>query len=284
MADKPDFGRTAADYARHRAGFPAELFERLRALVVGAAGQRVLDLGAGTGAVGRELARAGCAATYLDRSPELLAEARRLDGEAGVQAEYVEGVAESTGLPDEAFDAATAAVCWHWFDPDRAAREALRVLRPGGALAIVHFDWIATPGSVVEDTERLMRETLPTPPGREAARQAFYKLARKVKPEWVSAEGAGVHPDRLTTLARNGFERLESFSFDSPTPYSHADWRGRLRSHAAVGATRRADIVERFDRALAAMLAQKHAREPLEVLHRVFVVIGRKPRTGTSSA
>ena len=283
MATKPDFGKTAADYARHRPSFPPELFARLAALGVGTPGQRVLDLGAGTGALGRELARAGCAATYLDPSPELLAEARRLDAEAGVTAEYVEGVAENTGLPGAAFDAVTAAVCWHWFQPNQAAREVVRVLRPGGALAIVHFDWLALPGSVAADTEQLMRETLPAPPGREAARMLFYKLAGRLKPEWVASDGAGVHADRLTTLGRNGFARLESFSFDAPIAYSHEDWRGRLRSHAGVGASRRRDIVESFDAALAKMLAERHPKDPLEVLHRVFVVIGRKPGTAPSS-
>ena len=50
-----DFGRTAADYARHRAGFPEELFERLVARGIGRAGQRVLDLGSGTGSLGLAL-------------------------------------------------------------------------------------------------------------------------------------------------------------------------------------------------------------------------------------
>ncbi len=38
-----DFGRTAADYARHRAGFPEQLFERLAARGIGRAGQRSIQ-------------------------------------------------------------------------------------------------------------------------------------------------------------------------------------------------------------------------------------------------
>ena len=51
-----DFGRTAADYARHRAGFPEELFERLAARGIGRAGPRILDLGSGTGSLAPEAA------------------------------------------------------------------------------------------------------------------------------------------------------------------------------------------------------------------------------------
>jgi SAM-dependent methyltransferase len=284
VARKPDFGKTAADYARFRAGFPSELFDRLREKRIGLAGQRVLDLGAGAGVVGRALARFGCLVTDLDPSAELLAEARRLDAEAGLNLSYVQATAEETGLPAQSFDVVTAAVCWHWFDSDRAAREVLRILAPGGSLAIIAFDWLALPGTVAADTEQLMQEVLPSSPGRRAAKSLFLSLVSKLKPEWVRSEGSGVHPDRLTVLGRHGFERLESFSFDVDAPYSHEAWRGRLRSHAAVGASKSGDVVERFDAALAEMLRRRHPGEPMAVPHRVFVVIGRAPGTAPSNA
>src|SRR6185436_17180758 len=110
---RPDFGQTADDYARHRAEVPAELYDRLaRGFGIGRAGQRVLDVGTGTGAVARALARRGCAATGLDPSAELLATATRLAAAEGLDVRFVQGVAEATGLPAESFDVVTAAVCW----------------------------------------------------------------------------------------------------------------------------------------------------------------------------
>lgn len=49
--DRPevDFGRAANDYAKHRPGFPPVFFDHVKALGIGAAGQRILDLGTGTG-------------------------------------------------------------------------------------------------------------------------------------------------------------------------------------------------------------------------------------------
>jgi hypothetical protein len=47
----PDFARTASDYARHRAGFPPQLLDRLAARGIALAGARVADLGTGTWAV-----------------------------------------------------------------------------------------------------------------------------------------------------------------------------------------------------------------------------------------
>jgi len=74
-----DFARTADDYARHRAGFPDALFERLLQAGVIGAGQRLLDLGTGTGTLARGFARRGLRVTGLDPAGALLEQARRLD-------------------------------------------------------------------------------------------------------------------------------------------------------------------------------------------------------------
>lgn len=107
----PDFGRTAEDYARYRAGFPDRLFARLERRGIGVEGQRVLDLGTGTGTLARAFAKRRYQVTALDPSERLMDEAKRLDAETGVSVRYVKGVAEATGFPDDCFDVATAGVC-----------------------------------------------------------------------------------------------------------------------------------------------------------------------------
>ncbi|HEX7825804.1 MAG TPA: class I SAM-dependent methyltransferase, partial [Mycobacterium sp.] len=47
------------------------------------------------------------------------------------------GTAEEIPLPDNSVDAVLVAQAWHWFDPERAAAEVARVLRPGGRLGLV---------------------------------------------------------------------------------------------------------------------------------------------------
>ena len=54
-----DFGKTAHDYGKHRAGFPEVLYTRLAENGIGERGQRIVDLGTGTGALGRGFARFG---------------------------------------------------------------------------------------------------------------------------------------------------------------------------------------------------------------------------------
>ncbi|TJZ72067.1 class I SAM-dependent methyltransferase [Chitiniphilus eburneus] len=250
-----DFGKTASDYGKYRAGFPAAFFARAAALGVGVPGQQVLDMGTGTGTLARGFARQGCLVTGLDPAEAMLAQARLLDGEAGVRIEYRQGVAERTGLPDAAFDVVTAGQCWHWFQRVDAAREAWRLLRPGGMLALAHYDWLPLPGNMVEATERLILQHNPT---------------------WQGAGGCGVHGAHFADLAQAGFTGLEAIIFDVPAIYSHEAWRGRIRASAGVAASLPPHAVTRFDAELAELLRNRFPEEPMRVPHRVFLAVGRK--------
>ena len=117
-----DFGRTADDYARYRVGFPEALFARLEAYGIGRAGQRIVDLGSGTGSLARGFARRGARVTALDLSEDLLAQARALAAAEGLEIETLLAPAEDTGLADGAFDVVSAGQCWHWFERPKAAR------------------------------------------------------------------------------------------------------------------------------------------------------------------
>nr|MBS0019851.1 class I SAM-dependent methyltransferase [Gammaproteobacteria bacterium] len=103
-------------------------------------GQRVLDVACGTGVLAREIAsRAGSTGHVagLDPSPGMLEVAKQLT--LGV--EWREGVAESLPLADQAFDAVVSQFGLMFFtDRRQAVREMLRVLAPGGRLAVAVWD------------------------------------------------------------------------------------------------------------------------------------------------
>ena len=100
------------------------------------AGQRVLDVGCGTGVVAITARRRGAQATGLDLTPELLKRARENAAVADVDVEWHEGDAESLPFGDGAFDIVLSQF-GHMFvpRPEVATREMLRVLKPGGLIA-----------------------------------------------------------------------------------------------------------------------------------------------------
>ena len=251
-----DFGRTADDYVRHRAGFPEAFFERIFQDGTARAGQQALDLGSGTGTVARGLALRGCTVTALDHSAPLLAQAAELDRAAGVQVKQVRARVENAEFPPASFDLVTAGQCWHWFDRARTAALVHGWLRPGGRLLIAHFDWLPLNGNLVQDTERLILTC---------------------NPAWTLHSGSGMYPAWLKDVAEAGFTELRTWSFDLDVPYSHEAWRGRIRASAAIGAVLDEAKVKRFDAELAGMLASRHPREPMAVPHRVWALSAVAP-------
>lgn len=252
----PSFGDAAVDYERYRAGYPAELFDRLAAFGVGEAGQRVLDLGTGTGFLARELDGRGCEVVGLDVDQALLEVARRADLAATDDPEYVRAAAERLPFGRDSFDVVTAGQCWHWFDRSLVLPEVERVGRTGGRLVVTHFDWLPVEGNVVAETERLILEW---------------------NPEWPGASGDGRYPEWSRDLAEVGFRDVETFSFEVAVPYSHEAWRGRVRASAGVGGSLTDEEVAAFDGELAALLESSFPEEPLDVPHRSFTVVCRIP-------
>jgi SAM-dependent methyltransferase len=99
-------------------------------------GQRVLDVGCGTGVVAITARRRGAQVTGLDLTPELLQRARENAAVASVDVEWREGDAEDLPFGEGAFDVVLSQF-GHMFTPrpDVVTGEMLRVLRPGGLLA-----------------------------------------------------------------------------------------------------------------------------------------------------
>ncbi|HTA32037.1 MAG TPA: methyltransferase domain-containing protein [Solirubrobacteraceae bacterium] len=251
-----DFGRTASDYALHRAGFPPQLLDVLAARGVVHPRDRVVDLGTGTGSLARLFASHGCAVTGVDIAAPLLEQARRLDRERGVEVAYAEAPAEATGLPSAMFELVSAGQCWHWFDRAAAAREVARLLAPDGRVLIAHFDWIPVPGNVVAATEEIILRYTPT---------------------WPFAGRAGLYPQWLLDLQSAGFTGIETFSFDLDVSYSHEAWVGRVRASAPVSGTLDEDRVAAFSQELTALLRERFAADPLAVPHRLWAVTARRP-------
>lgn len=249
----PDWSRTSEDYARHRQGFPPRFFDLLAREMLLRPGMAVLDLGTGTGTLARGLAARGATVLGIDPAAGQIAAAIGLAEAEGLadRVRFQQGLAERSDLPDESFDMVIAGQSWHWFDRGLAMAEAWRVLKPGGALVICHYDWLPLPGSVAHATEWLIEAH---------------------NPRWRMGRGTGFYPAWASDICPSGFRDLGFAGFDHEALYSREDWRGRVRASAGVGGAMGGEAVERFDAELAALLDQRFPDDPLVVPHRVFAI------------
>jgi SAM-dependent methyltransferase len=239
-----DWGRTSEDYARYRPGYPTSFYERIVALGIGVSGQRVLDLGCGTGNVARELARRGCKVTGVDISERQVAEARRLSAEDKLAANFLVRPAENTQLDDMSFDVITAAQSWHYFDRDRAVAEVKRLIAPGGMLMTCHIGWLPRRDSIAKQTEELIL---------------------KHNPDWTSADLSGEVP-ACPPWIHDDFRVAAFFVYQEALPFTRLSWRGRIRACRGVGAEMAAEEMVVFDTELDGLL-RRNGSETFTVLH-----------------
>ena len=128
------FGAVADVYERSRPGYAPDALVWLSGrLPFG----RVLDLGAGTGKLTRQLVPLAGRVIGVEPDEEM----RAMLGRVLPEVEALDGSAESIPLPDESVDAITAGQAAHWFKMDEALCEMHRVLRPGGGVALLWNEW-----------------------------------------------------------------------------------------------------------------------------------------------
>jgi ubiquinone/menaquinone biosynthesis C-methylase UbiE len=125
------------------------------------AGQRVLDVAAGTGNVAIRAAQAAASVVASDVTPENFEAGRRAAREADVDLEWIEGDAQSLPFSDGEFDVVTSCM-GAMFAPDHraTANELVRVCRPGGVIGMINFTRDGAGG----DFFRVLSAYAPPPP------------------------------------------------------------------------------------------------------------------------
>jgi SAM-dependent methyltransferase len=198
------------DYPHVAIDLIAELGPALVAAAGVRAGDRVLDVAAGTGNAAVPAALAGARVVASDLTPELFVAGRAFAARHGVTVEWAEADAEALPFADRAFDVVLSCV-GAMFAPHhrRAADELVRVCRPGGTIALLNW----TGDGFVGEVFRAMRPYAPPPPAGAL-------------PPVLWGDDAHVRAllgDRVTDVtARRGVVRTDRF----PTPEAWRDhWK-----------------------------------------------------------
>jgi SAM-dependent methyltransferase len=245
MADDPRwhdlravFNRAAGDYQRSRPVLPPVLFDDLMDRTGLRPGDRVIEIGCGTGQATVPLAERGLAITAVELGAELAAVARRrLAGFPAVEVvtSSFEDWPPSPGCPA---DAVVAVNCMHWIDPELRYARPHSLLRPGGAMVVAGCQW-ALPADagrfwadVQEDYQVAGIEgTPPPPPGQ-------------------------IGPQHLPPEAAAYFDEIASLRYPFQLRFSAGDYLANLGTQSVtqtLGEPRRTEFLARVRHRLASL-------------------------------
>jgi SAM-dependent methyltransferase len=127
------FATGSTTYERARPTYPADAVAHLEEATGIGAGSRVLDLAAGTGKLTRQLVADGVTCVAVEPSAAMREVFVRMVPGTGV----IGGTAEMVPVATGSMEAVVVAQAFHWFEPTQALPEVVRVLRPGGSLALI---------------------------------------------------------------------------------------------------------------------------------------------------
>jgi len=149
------FSDRVANYVLYRPGYPPEVIQELKAECGLAPSHVVADIASGTGIWTRMLLENGNPVFGIEPNAEMREAGERLLA-AFPQFASVAGRAEATTLADQSVEFVSAAQAAHWFDRERATREFVRILKPGGWLVLLWNERLTDSTKFLRDYERLL--------------------------------------------------------------------------------------------------------------------------------
>jgi SAM-dependent methyltransferase len=141
------FNEVAVAYDRNRPTYPDALVDHACEVAGIRDGDRVLEVGCGTGQLTRSLLARGLRVTALEPGDRLIRIAEEnLKGTGDV--EFVHARLEDMQMHRESYEAVFSASAIHWVDPDLSWRKIADALAPNGTLALLQYFGLQDQGSV----------------------------------------------------------------------------------------------------------------------------------------
>ena len=250
-----DWGMTSENYGKYRDIYPQVMYDKLRHMGVGLPGQRIIDLGTGTGVLPRAMYRGGAVLTGIDITPNQIEMAKRLAETSGMDIDFRLAPVEELPFADGEFQAATAAQCFVYFDHQRASREIARVLCRGGLFAVIYMGWLPEEDDICRMSEELIL---------------------KYNPVW----SGGGDTRRHTEIPQEYSERFDIEAeelFDVEIPFTRESWNGRIKTCRGIGASLSEKEIVQFESEHRRML-EETASEKFTVMHFASITILAKKR------
>ena len=248
-----DWGRTSADYAKYRDIYPPLFYQKIADRGLCVSGQRILDLGTGTGVLPRNMYAFGAEWTGTDIAENQITEANRLAAEQNMQIRFLTVPAESLDFPAGSFDGITACQCFWYFDHDRVVPKLAEMLKPGGFLLILYMAWLPFEDPIAGESENLIL---------------------KYNPAWTGGHETR-KPIHIPEVAFRYFDLAEHEEYDIPVHFTRESWHGRTKACRGIGASLPAAQIAAYEREHLALL-ERIAPPEFDILHYAALAVLRK--------
>ena len=243
-----DWGKTSKDYAKYRDIYPPEFYEYILNLGLCKDGQKVLDIGTGTGVLPRNMYKYGARWTASDIAENQIEQAKILAKDAGMDIDFFVSNAEDISFPNDSFDVITACQCIWYFNHDITAFNFENMLKPNGRFLILYMGWLPYEDAIAGKSEEIILMH---------------------NPNWT-AYGDTVHPVWVPDQYLSYFNLISQNEFRVDIPFTREGWHGRMRACRGVGASMSPDEVAAWDKEHMAML-EECAAEEFMVKHYVSI-------------
>ena len=248
-----DWGRVSEEYANYRDIYPDEFYRRIAQRGLCISGQRILDIGTGTGVLPRNMYRFGAEWTGTDISPEQIEQAKRLSLEGKMDIAFDVVSAENLSYPAASFDVITACQCFWYFEHKRVIPVLSDLLKPDGKLVILYMAWLPFEDRIAGESE---------------------KIVLKYSPGWSGA-GETRRPIAIPDIAFEYFDLEWHDEYDLNVPFTRESWHGRMKACRGVGASMSEQEIALWEADHIKMLSSTPS-DNLEILHHAATAILRK--------
>jgi ubiquinone/menaquinone biosynthesis C-methylase UbiE len=239
---KFDWGRTSSDYAKFRDIYPKEFYDKIIEYGLCMKGQKVLDIGTGTGVIPRNMYKYGAKWTGTDISANQIEQAKILSENMDIQ--YLAFATEDLDFAENTFDVVTACQCFFYFKHEEVAPILHKIIKPNGSMLVMYMAWL---------------------PFEDEVAGASEQLVLKYNPKWTGS-GEKMRPIDIPECYNKYFEIVNNEQFYLKVPFTRESWHGRMKACRGIGASLSENEIAMWEAEHKQML-EKMAPPEFEILH-----------------
>ena len=206
------FSDRVPNYIKYRPSYPQELVDTLAKVCQLSSQSRIADVGSGTGIFSRLMLDKDCYVSGVEPNSNMR-EAAEQQFAGYNKFCSIDGQSERTGLDDSSIDLIAAAQSFHWFEAGDARQEFLRILKPGGYVALI---W----------NQRKIEQPFQT---------EYDSMLRKFAPDYSAVNHMNISADDIQNFFSPN--KVSKFEFEYSQNFDRAGFLGRMQSSSYVPKT-----------------------------------------------